>query len=159
MNYYGTRGTIYNWFKDYLNKRTQFIKIRNNISAPRQLKYDVPHGGVLGPILFLIYVTSLLLIFNKLKLKLFADDSTLYLSGADPAKIINEANTDLDIFYKGCLTNRLTVNLSKTLYMLFTNKTVRLQPLAFDRDIIKRISHHKLLRITIDEALTLKPYI
>ena len=99
LNYYGIRGTINNWFKDYLTNRTQSTKINNNISTPRHIKYGVPQGSVLGPILFLIYINDLPLIFKKLKTKLFADDSTLYISAPVPANINDEANNDLNIFF------------------------------------------------------------
>ena len=160
LRHYGIRGTINDWFKDYLSNRFQSTKIHDHISDPRHVKYGVPQGSVLGPILFLIYINDLPLIFNEFQTKLFADDSTLYLTGADPSSIINEANNDLHIFYNWCLTNRLTVNLNKTFYMLFTNKAIgSLPPLLLNENLIKRVSHHKLLGVTIDDALTFKPHI
>ena len=160
LNYYGIRGNINNWFKDYLTNRTQSTKVNNNISTPRRIKYGVPQGSVLGPILFLIYINDLPLIFKKLKTKLFADDSTLYISGPVPTDIIQEANNDLNIFYNWCLSNRLTVNLNKTFYMLFTNKSfTSLPPLFFHNNEIQRTTHHKHLGIVIDEALNFKLHI
>ena len=160
LNFYGIRGVINDWFQDYLNNRTQSTRYNNHISNPQCIKYGVPQGSVLGPILFLIYINDLPNIFTKLKTILFADDSSLYLSGTETTTMINSANEDLQVFHKWCITNRLTVNLDKTFYMLFTNKPPHpLPPLIYHNNIIKRTSHHTLLGITFDDCMTFKPHI
>ncbi len=91
---------------------------------------------------------------------LFADDSTLYITGEDPVRMLHTTNNDLKIFRNWCISNRLTVNLNKTLYMLFTNKPVNvLPPLFLDTNIIHRTSQHTLLGITYDDSMTFKPHI
>ena len=99
LKYYGIRGTTNYLFKNYLTNRTQSAKINNTISTPRHNKYGVPQGSVLWRILFLIYINDLPLIFKILKTKLFADDSTLYISGPVPTNIIHETNNYLFFFF------------------------------------------------------------
>ena len=160
LNYYGIRGIVLEWFRDYLTNRTQTVRLGNHYSTPKHIQYGVPQGSVLGPILFLLYINDLPYIFNNFKTILFADDSTLYLTGHDSTNMIHNANNDLNIFYEWCICNRLTVNLQKTYYMFFTNKPVKsLPPLFFHYSIIKRTTQHTLLGIIIDESLTFKPHI
>ena len=160
LHYYGIRGIIHDWFCDYLSNRTQSVKFSNLLSKPLQIQYGVPQGSVLGPILFLLYVNDITQIFSNLKTILFADDSTLYIAGNDPTTLIQTANTDLKTFHKWCTSNRLTVNLNKTFFMLFTNKPINiLPPLFYHNKIINRTNHHNLLGITFDENMTFKPHI
>ena len=160
LYHYGIRGVIHEWFKDYLSNRSQSTKFQSHVSLPRPVNYGVPQGSVLGPILFLIYINDLGHVFTEFKTILFADDATLYISGDDTNSIIHTANNELKIFYKWCITNRLTVNLKKTYYMLFTNRQVNSPPpLLFHDTIITKANQHSLLGITIDDNMTFKPHI
>ena len=160
LHYYGIRGVIHDWFTDYLSNRTQSTNILDHYSTPRKICYGIPQGSVLGPILFLIYINDLPHVFKNFQTILFADDSTLYLSGNDPTALIYEANAELDNFYKWCVSNRLTVNENKTYFMLFTNKPkTTLPPLFYNFSIVKNTSQHTLLGITFDDSLTFKPHI
>ena len=52
----GVRGPAYDWFCDYLNNRTQLVSFNNANSQNEFVSCDVPHGSILGPLLFLIYI-------------------------------------------------------------------------------------------------------
>ena len=48
---FGCTGTVLGWFESYLSNRTQSVSVNDVQSAPSTLKYGVPQGSVLGPIL------------------------------------------------------------------------------------------------------------
>ena len=52
---FGICGTVLDWIASFLSGRSQRVLYRGRLSAEWQLLFGVPHGSVLGPILFLLY--------------------------------------------------------------------------------------------------------
>ena len=61
----GLRGRVLAWFESYLTQRRQAVGINGKLSDFLETKYGVPQGSVLGPILFNIYVRSLIHVLNR----------------------------------------------------------------------------------------------
>ena len=54
LNYYVVRGTANKWFYNYFEKRKQFVTIDNVSSDTRIIKFGVPQGSILGPLLLIL---------------------------------------------------------------------------------------------------------
>ena len=90
----GVRGVELLWFQDYLTNRKQLVHINGSKSLLRAVLLGVPQGSILGPLLFLIYIYDLPLCSELIAL-LFADDTTLLLSGPNIDDLIARANCEL----------------------------------------------------------------
>ena len=108
----------------------------------------VPQGSVLGPLLFLIYIND---IINNIKsnIKLFADDTSLYLRIDDPDNCAAVLNRDLETINTWAKTWLVSFNPQKTETLALTTKQNLLLPtLTFDDVPIKEFSFHKHLGLT-----------
>ena len=84
-----------NWFKSYLYKRQQVVKINNTYSQPMEINCGVPQGSVLGPLLYLMYINDISRTSNLLKFHLFADDTSIFYSDKDVNQIERVVNKEL----------------------------------------------------------------
>ena len=55
-SYFGFSKLALCWFRSYLENRRQLIVIGGQVSTPYDLRYGVPQGYVLVPLLFAIYI-------------------------------------------------------------------------------------------------------
>ena len=76
---YGINGTALNWFRSYLTNRTQSVRIGDSSSSSRTLKYGVPQGSVLGPLLFSLFFAPIeeVILDHGLRCMVYADDTQL----------------------------------------------------------------------------------
>ena len=161
LEHYGIRGVAYSWFKSYLSDRKQFVSLNGVDSNLKNISCGVPQGSVLGPLLFLLYINDLPNISSKLKFFLFADDTNIYFESKDLRNIEKIINIELKKFYEWLCINRLSLNISKTKFVVFhaPNKpkfpiTILINNKAIDED-----KYIKYLGVTLDSQLSFKFHI
>ena len=77
---FGIKGCVLKWFMSYLSGRFQTVVVGDQKSSRCPLKYGVPQGSVLGPVLFTIYTQPLVGVIREFNVcyHLYADDTQIY---------------------------------------------------------------------------------
>ena len=83
----------------------------------------------------------------------FADDTTVFASDNDIYNVHASVNKEL-VGVNNCLnTNRLSLNISKTSYMIISNQKNSLD-IKIRETVLTKVSTVKFLGVTLDETLT-----
>ena len=98
------------------------FQINNSNSILSDISCGVPQGSILGPILFIIYVNDLNSVSQQLRNIMFADDSNLFLTGNSIETIESLMNRELCNLIEWFQANLLSLNISKTNYIVFSKK-------------------------------------
>ena len=155
LNFYGIRGHALEWFKSYLTDRTQFVTFNDKQSNYMDITCGVPQGSVLGPLLFIIYTNDLPDCLSHCETILFADDTTIYESSTDVKYLYTNMNKNLENLSDWFKSNKLSLNISKTNYILFTNSKTNVEhfKLHICNTQIDRTNKTKFLGLHIDTNL------
>ena len=73
----------------------------------------VPQGSILGPLLFLIYISDIFISTSKVEFNLFADDTCFFCSKKDLSQLERDLNTSLEDISNWLKANKLTLNAKK----------------------------------------------
>ena len=84
------------------------------MSNEAEMKYGVPQGSVLGPLLFLLYINDLHNAFTYSTTIHFADDTTLLINNKSLKQLIKHLNYDLHFLCYWLSANKISLNASKT---------------------------------------------
>lgn len=104
------------WFDNYLDGRSQSVRLKDIVSTKRSVTFGVPQGSILGPTLFNIHVNDIVTYIDNCLIIQYADDTQFLHSGT-----VNKINTlitntettlkQLRIYF---LHNGLQLNINKT---------------------------------------------
>jgi hypothetical protein len=148
-------------FKSYLTDRTQCVSLGNYCSEFNKITCGVPQGSILGPLLFIIYINDINRCSSILNFILFADDTTIFISGKDwpsTCAVLENELAKLSDWFKA---NKLSLNVDKTNLITFRRPREPLVniKITLDNSQIKQVRSTKFLGVEIDEFLSWRDHI
>ena len=159
---YGIRGPAIELIKSYLSERTQYTKIGSTKSDINTIKCGVPQGSVLGPLFFLIFINDMQHC-TKSKLRLFADDTNIFISDKDANKVKQLAETCLSDITNWLTVNKLLLSEEKTNFSIFlpAQKTIPeiLNRIKVNGKTVQRTESCKYLGVILDDKLCFDKHI
>lgn len=154
------------WFKDYLDNRSQYVRINKSLSTTAPIKYGVPQGSILGPILFNIFVNDLSEEIHGCEVIQYADDTQFVHTGTVDAlpHLLTAAQNTLSAARTYFNKNGLLINENKTQCIFVgSRQLIKTIPenttITFDNTTITPCKHIKNLGIHIDSHLTFDTHI
>ena len=145
---FGLSGFVISWIRSYLTNRSSFVKIDSSCSPSTTISTGVPQGSVLGPLLFVLFISPVANVLNPdlsettnlVSFHQYADDTQLYI-GTNASTLVHQVasiESCTQRVHNWLLNNGLHLNPSKSEAIAFFNP--RSKPLEALAESIKSIS-------------------
>ena len=162
---FGIMGSAHNWFRSYRLNRSFHAVISGSTSSsisPLSCNVPQPQVSVLGPIIFIIYVSTIASIVSShgVKQQQYADNTHLFLflSPISLSSKLWSLQQCISSLHSWFLHNGLVLNPSKTESICFgTNPRVKslsdLTSIDVAGAFVLLLNHNKLIGVTFDSLL------
>ena len=158
---YGVKGSALAWIASFIQHRSQSVNFQGQHSTRIQLRYGVPQGSVLGPLLFILYTSDVISIATShgVGAHSYADDSQLYLHcpSTDQSTAASRLADCIESVERWMRSNRLKLNSDKTQFMWLGSKQqlakIEIQSIHIGNHHIKFSTSAKNLGVTFDPEL------
>ena len=147
------------WIESYLSGRTQYVVFDGQESDIHGVQCGVPQGSILGPLLFILYTKDICNVSDIFFAIMYTDDTSLVVNGKDLntlTQLLNTALIDLCAWFKA---NRLSLNTTKTFYMIFHRTRIKHMSgvansiVKMNNTILVKTSSLKYLGVIVDHKL------
>ena len=159
----GVAGNLWSWIKDYLADRSLVTIVNGVKSDALPVRFGVPQGSVLGPILFSLFCNDLPDIAHDgdSEIHMYADDTTIYVSAPSPDMVAALLNDTLNKFYTWCCRNRILPHPGKTECMILMRGRFigPMQAIKIGENVVNQVKSTRCLGVELDNELNWKIHV
>jgi hypothetical protein len=157
----GISGSLLAWLTNYIQDRYQRVVINGQFSSWSLIQAGVPQGSVLGPLLFLIFINDITHIVKHCHIRMFADDTSLFIEVDDRISAAERLESDLTAISTCAKTWLVKFSPPKTESLIISNKTHLAEhpPIHMDGSVLNEVSHHKHVGIILSKDLSWRKHI
>jgi hypothetical protein len=141
------------FFKSYLQNRTQSTHTQHAQSETRIITHGIPQGSTLSTTFFLLYINDIILTVPQSKVYTYADDTTLIITSPNIEELQKLAQSELTNLIRYFHVNNLVPNPTKTVYSIFHPQKLNNLPININDNTLQHTAQAKLLGITIQDNL------
>ena len=138
-------------------------RVNGETSGALPVRYGVPQGSILGPLLFVIFVNDLPNNLRHCQTHLYADDTAISMSSTNAEQLAADLTEKLHDADRWMCENKLTLNMTKTKAMFFgTHQSIKKTDgvMVTTRDIeIETVGQYKYLGVILDSFLKLDQHV
>ena len=138
----------------YLKERRQRTKIGSSYSTWKEIKYGVPQGSILGPLLFNIFLNDIFYFINNTKIANYADDNTTYSMDENVPNLLSILENETTALLEWFKANEMKSNEDKCHLLIINHQDENCVQLGNEN--IVGSSPVDLLGIKIDKNLNFK---
>ena len=166
LHHYIINNSSLTFFRSYLENRQQKVLLNGKHSNVKPIKYGVPQGSILGPLLFTVFINDLPMHITSTKTQcdMFADDTSVHSADKDIEVLNHRLQQSLDEVSAWCQSNSMILHPVKTKSMvLATRQKHQVRPLSLTLSLhgspVEEVAEHRLLGVTVDNQLSWKTHI
>ena len=159
LEYYGITDPVLSWVKDFLSERRQKVVVGEQSSSWFEVISGIPQGYVLGPVLFIIYINTMVEIDCVSDIYLYADDTKIFHEINSPADK-EELQEDINKLYDWTKESLLRFHPQKCVSMHIGSGPPEVPNCyAMDDTILEISVEEKDLGVLIDSKLSFEQHI
>ena len=163
LNYYGIKNVPLKWFENYLDNRKHYTEVDQTKSETSNISLGVPQGTILGPLFFLIYINDIQSASSLFRFIKYADDTALFCTFVYNNCKISDINSNLQDVYQWLCINKLSINITKTKFMIFQSRQKYLQnsdiQIKIKNKPVGQVCSFNFLGIILDQHLNWNEHI
>ena len=165
LHAYGFDKSALRFIYSYLTERTQRVKVGGEYSKERTLKYGVPQGSILGPLLFNLFINDIFYFLDESKLANYADDTSNYLAKKGIFPFLHALKSEIEIVLDWFKINEMKSNSEKCHLIVAENEHrpayISNSYIYLDkqRELLQNEKIVKLLGLLIDDKMRFEKHI